>query len=62
MMDYHFVDDAGRMTPVSQMSTFEIVACLDAGVYLAEPLEEGVTVEGVEERLRIELVARGLGL
>ena len=62
MRDYRWITDDGRSTPVREMPTSEITGILlDGAVELINP-GPGETSEAIMERLRIELVARSMGL
>lgn len=61
--DYRFTPDAQPPCLVSEMSTADILDCLnDGGVVILKGTGDEGTAEDVMERLRIELVVRSLGL
>jgi hypothetical protein len=61
MRDYNYIDEAGRLMPVAEMSSADIRECLDRGaVDITDDDGHGDTaVQDVLMRLRIELMRRG---
>ncbi len=61
MKDHVYVDETGKRTPVSELSTHEIQEFLRDGIEIAER-NPGVNENSVRDRLELELFIREMGL